>query len=307
MLSKIRQDSDLNAFFSRQLEVIKAQTYDVKYPQLRARDFIPVSGEGAAGARNVTYRQYDRSGRAKIIGPNSKDSPRVDLQATEFTRPARSLSASYGFDFEEVESAATAGLNLDARKAAAARRVIEELLDEVACFGSPDDGIVDGMLNNANVPVTTLGAPDDFQTLVGGGNNARIVEIFSEAYQRIVGNSLNIEMPDTVLLPTAEHALLATTPFGDNSDKTILDFILSNFPGISAVEPWYRLDAAGAGSTTRMVMYNRSPDVLTQDILKEFEQRPPQEQGLETVIYTLAKTAGTAIYYPLAMDFTDGV
>jgi hypothetical protein len=56
-----------------------------------------------------------------------------------------------------------------------------------------------------------------------------------------------------------------------------------------------------------MVVYRRSPDVVTQEINSEFEQLPPQEQGLEFIINCMAQTAGTVLYYPLAVDFTDTI
>lgn len=307
MLSIIRQDSDLNAFFSRKLEFVKAATYDVKYADLKSRDFVPVSNEVNQGATNITYRQWDRSGRAKIISHNAKDIPRADVSSREFTRPVREMALAYGFTLKEVLAAAYAGENLDGRKAAACRRGIEEAIDDIAALGSAEDGIASGFLNEPNIPVTPLGGGDDWQTLVGAGTNRRIVEIISEAYQLIKGRTSGVEAPNTLLLPTAEEALISTTPFGDNSDKTIRDFLMANFRFLDAIEAWDLLDDAGAGGVTRAVLYPRSPMILTQDIPGEFEQLAPQEQGLESVINCMASSGGTAVYYPEAIQFIDGV
>jgi hypothetical protein len=38
-----RLDAAESAFFERELDHIKAQTYDIKYPMLKARQFVPVS------------------------------------------------------------------------------------------------------------------------------------------------------------------------------------------------------------------------------------------------------------------------
>ncbi len=307
MLSIIRNDSDLNAFFTRQLEHTYAQTYDIKYADLKARDFVPVSNQAPAGATSVNYRQFDRSGKAKVIAHNAKDIPRVDILAKEFPRPVREVGASYGFTLKEVRAAAMAGADLDARKASACRRAIEEILDEVASIGAAEFGIASGFVNDADVNIETLAGGDDWQTLVAANNNRRIVAIVSEAYQRIKNRTKGVEAPNTLLLPTAEHALIATTPFGDNSDKTIMDFMMANMGFLDSIEAWERLDTAGAGGVTRAVMYTRSPDVLTQEIPAEFEQLAPQEQGLETVINCVASTAGTQIYYPEGVEYIDGV
>lgn len=305
MLSIIRQDSDLNLFFSRALEHVKAQTYDVKYADLKARDFIPVSGDVNPGATNVTYRQYDRSGQAKLIVHNAKDIPRADVSAREFTRPVREGALAYGYTLKEVRAASMAGENLDVRKAASCRRGIEELLDDVAILGDAASGIASGFLNEPNIHVTT--AATDWPALIVAATPEVIVAQISTAFQLIKGRTRGVEAPNTLLLPTASHALISTTPFGDNSDKTIMDFMLANMKFLDAIEEWDVLDDAGAGGITRAVLYPRSPMVVSQDIPTDFEQLPPQEQGLETVINCLCSTAGTAVYYPEAIEFLDDI
>ena len=110
-------DADESAFFARQLEHVYAKTYDVKYPELKARRFIPVSNEANPGSLEVTYRQFDRVGRAKLTAPGAVDVPRVDVLGLEFQRPVRLATAAYGYHLLEVRQAAMAGLPLNQRKA----------------------------------------------------------------------------------------------------------------------------------------------------------------------------------------------
>jgi len=301
-------DAAESAFFERELEHVYSRTYDIRYPNLRAREFVPVSNEAGAGALTVTYRQFDQFGRAKVISHNAKDLPRVDISGKEFPRPIREVGDAYAWNLKELRSAMMAGRPLNDRRASTARRAIEELLDYIACFGSPDHGIADGFLNNA--AITPEAASDSWADYVAADTKNLIVAEVSDAIQRIVDGTNGIFMPTTVLIPIAQHALIATTPFGDNSDKTILDFMLANFarayPGFS-IEPWYRCKTAGAAGVTRMVTYARSPEVVQQEIANEFEQLPVQEQGLEFVVNCWASTGGTAIYYPGAVDYVDGI
>ena len=60
-------DADGAFFFQRQLEQIKARSYDVQYAELQARMLFPVSNEGGPGITSITYRTYDQIGAAKII------------------------------------------------------------------------------------------------------------------------------------------------------------------------------------------------------------------------------------------------
>ncbi len=300
-LSIYRNDANEGAIFARQLEVVKTQTYDIEYPNLRGRDFVPVDNQVGAGATSITYDQFDRVGRAKIISNNAKDIPRVDITGKEFTRPVRPWADAYGWTIMEVQSAALAGRNLNAMKAEAARRAIEEGIDETASIGAPEHGIPFGFINSPDVPVTISAG------LFSALSPDAIVAEFSKAYQRMVLATNGIHKPTAVILPDAEWALIATTPRSTGTDTTILDFILKQFPFIQSIESWYRLTGAGTGGTQRMISYDRSPMVLTQDITQEFTQLPVQEQGLEFVINALAQTAGVAIYRPLAIDYTDTI
>ena len=306
-MSVFKLDADSTAFFKGELEHIFSKTYDIKYPELRAREFVPVSGEADPGATTVTYRQFDRAGKAKIIAGNAKDIPRVEVNGKEFNRPVRWAGIAYGYSLQEIRASAMTGRNLNSQKAAAARSAIEEILDTVACFGSATDGIVSGFLNNSDVTATGVGAGNDWSTLIAGGNAAKIVKQLSDALGRITSDSKGIELADTILVPSDQYMLIATTPFGTNSDKTVLDFILANFKMIKMVEPWYRLDGAGPAGVDRVVVYKRDAMALTQEITSEFEQLPPQEQGLEMVINCIAATAGTAITYPKSMQYVDAV
>ena len=90
-----RLDADESVFFARELEHVKAQSYDVQYPELTATKNIPVSSEAGPGAETITYQQYDSVGFAKIISNYATDLPRVDLKGKEFTAKVKSIGASY--------------------------------------------------------------------------------------------------------------------------------------------------------------------------------------------------------------------
>ena len=80
-------DADGAFFFQRQLEHIKAKSYDVRYAELKARMLFPVSNEGGPGITNITYRTYDQVGSAKIINAYADDLPRADVNGIETTIP----------------------------------------------------------------------------------------------------------------------------------------------------------------------------------------------------------------------------
>src|SRR5690554_5233059 len=97
-----RLDSRETAMLARQLEYIKAQTYDVRYPAFKARTFIPVSTEVPPGAESITYRQWDQYGMAKVIANYADDLPLVDVVAREFTTKVKSLGEAYQYSIQDL-------------------------------------------------------------------------------------------------------------------------------------------------------------------------------------------------------------
>lgn len=295
-------DAAESAFFARELEHVYSTTYDIKYPELMAATFIPVSSQAPAGAMQVTYQQFDRTGRAKVMGQGATDSPRVDVLGTEFPRPVLELSASYGWTLLEVRNAAMAGRPLDSKKASAARRAVETLLDEIATSGAPDYGIATGFVNDADVTIDAATGNWDAPLTAD-----QIIADVSTMYQGIISDTNGVEFGDTLVLPDAQHALIATLPRGTQSDTTVLQYILRNFPRLQAVEPWYRLAGAGAAAVDRAVLYRRSAEHLTQEVPSPFEQLPVDQRGRNFTVETMATTAGTAFYYPLSARYMDGI
>ena len=153
-----RLDASESVFFARELEHVKAQSYDVKYPELTATKNIPVSSEAGSGAETITYQQYDAVGFAKIINNYATDLPRVDLVGKEFTAKVKSIGASYGYSIQDIRAARMAGKPLEQRKANAVRRANDQEVNRIAYFGDAKHGLV-GLVNHPNITDYTL--PDD--------------------------------------------------------------------------------------------------------------------------------------------------
>lgn len=298
----VRLDARETAILTRQLEYVKSRTYDVKYPAMAARRFIPVSTETPNGADSITYSQWDQYGMAKVVANAADDLPLVDVVAQEFTSPVKSLGDAYTYSIQDLRRVAQSGQPLDAMRAQAARRAIESAIDEIAAFGLPEARLP-GLLNHANIPIV---APD-----TGTWATATAEEILADLNKlvnSIVTSTKNVHQPDTLLLDTASFALLASMPTGADLQRTVLRVFLETNPYIRNVDQWHKLDTAdAAGTGPRIVAYQRSPEVMELEIPQEFEQFPPQARNLAFVIPCHARIGGTVVRYPLAIAFMDGV
>jgi len=300
------------AFFAKQLEHVKAQTYDVDYPELKARKLIPVSGDAGPGATSITYRQYDQVGVMELIADYSNALKRVDILGSEFTSPVKSIGGAYGYSLQEIRSAQMANLNLDQRKANAARRAFEEAVERIAKTGNAETGLK-GFLNHANVPRGDVaqgatGADATAKRLWANKTPAEIVKDISAGVASIISTTNEVEAgPFTLVIPTEQYALIASTKNSESSDVTILEFVLKSNPWIAEIVPWHALKGAGSGGTDRMLFYTRHPDKLTLEIPQDFEQLNVQEVGLEFQIPCHGRIGGVIWYRPYSARYVDGL
>ena len=155
MENNIHLDANENAFFSRELEAIKSQTYDIKYPELKAQQYIPVNTDVDEGATSITYIQYDGNGVSKFIADYADDIPNIEVNGKEFTSPVREHANFYQFTNKEIRAAAKAGKPLRSMKAQKSRQAYEQLVDNTAWLadGSATWRGLTGLVYNPNVNI----------------------------------------------------------------------------------------------------------------------------------------------------------
>lgn len=306
-MNETKLDAQETIFFERELEKIKSKTFDKKYPELKIRRLVPVNSDVDPGADTITYWQYDSVGMAKIVESYAKDFPRVDVTKKQFSSVVRSLGASYGYSIQEIRKAKMAGTPLEQRRANTARKAVMQTEDEIGAKGDVKSGL-QGLFTNANtteyvLPADGAGALKTFASKTP----AQILRDMNGMVNTPVDITNGVEIVDTLLLPIAQYTLISSTARSDNSDTTILQYFMKNNPFIRNVDHYHKLKGLGAGGTDKMFAYRRDPDVLTLEIPQDFEQFPPQEDGMEFVVYCHERFGGVIIYYPLATIFADGL
>lgn len=300
-------DAAESPFFLRQLEHIKVQVQEVMYTGLKARKLLPVSMEAGAGAEYITWRQFDKVGVARLIRDYSMDLPRVDVLASEFFQnPVHGLGASFGYNVQEIRAAQKAGLPLDQRRAAAATEAILRLEDDLAFFGDARSKLV-GFFNLPNSTEVTLPADGAGSSALWSTKTAdQILRDLNLLANTIVETTKEVEIPDTLLLPTVLYNLAATKRIGIDSNNTVLKFFLDTNPYIKDVEPVVKLAGAGAGSTNRIIAYRRDPMKLTMEVPLDVTQHEVQKEGLEYTVPVESRFGGVLVYKPLSVAFSDG-
>jgi len=302
--------ADVSFFFTRQLTYIYTKTYDIKYAELMARKCFPINREVHPGAEFFIYRQYDQVGMGKIVNVYSKDFPRVDVRAKEFTGRVKEIGESFGYNWKELQSAIFTGQPLEQRRANSAKRASFQKENDIIWFGDTDNNLI-GLFNNTNIPISTPTANGN-----GGSTNfksktsAQIIADMSQPFIDIRKNSLNVEVADTLLMSVAAYGYIAMTPYSQYSDKTILQWFLANTLDCKEVVPINELGSVTAGVINNedvMVAYKRDADHIEMIVPQEFFMAPPQMEGFEWTISCLASTGGLVTYYPLSIEIVHGI
>jgi len=300
-----RCDANESVFFARQLEYVKAKSYDVLRAPLNFRLF-PISGEAGPGAKAITYRQYDQVGMAKVVSNYANDLPRVDVKGKEFTVSVHTIGDAYGYTTQEIRSAAMAGTNLETRRASAAITAQEQKMNKIAWFGDADHGLP-GLTTNANIPALTIAADGTGSTKTFSTKTpAQIVRDVQALINQVLSQSKGVHVANAVWLPLEQYAYISGLQNSAGSDTTVLEFLQRNNPGVTFA-PVLELDGAGAAGADRMYAGQVLPDNITFEVPMIPTPLPPQAIGLEFVVNVESRCGGVIVYYPLAFAYADGI
>lgn len=306
---------DASVFFARELDHVKAQSYDVEYPELTALNLFPISSEADAGAETITYYTYDKSGLAKVIDNYSTDLPRADVNGKPSLAIVKSIGDSYGYSAQEMRASRMAGKSLDARKAESARYQIDALTNQIAWRGDEESGLMGVLSAGQNIPLYAVTAGNGGKTKWTEKTADEILSDINGMAKQVAKVTKNVERPDTLCVPAEVYMDISTRRIPDTT-ATVLSFILEHAPYIKNVVSTAELDADSVdtnpyakaqGGQGVAFLFKNDKRKLSLENPMPFYQYPLQVHNLETVIPCEARTAGVIVYYPLSCLIAVGV
>lgn len=309
-------DQGESAFFLRQLESIDQTVYQRRYPEFLARQMIPTFVSVAAWAKVHTWREWDKTGSAKILANMADDLPMSDVNGKEFSQIVKTLGGAFGYDVDEIQAAAAMNVPLDQMRADSARFNIDQLMDSVLSVGDADAGL-HGLLN---LDDSALPAPVTLATLAtkakGGKTWGTLLAPNASGQEMandVIGTCASIaEATDQiwskfrVVIPIAQFEVMGATRINAINDTTALEWALKS-QWVESITPWYRCKAAGGSGTDRMAVFPSDPRVLGGIVPQEFTTMPVQLRNLRYIVNCLAKCGGVICRYPVAMRYADGL
>lgn len=297
-------DANESIFFKRQLEFIKAGTYDVKYRQLKGLSLFPISMEAGPAATEITWRSWNKVGMAKMIADYASDFPRVDIYGTEQSIKIKGMGASYGYSIEEIRRAQMAGVPLESKRASMVREVIERKHDSIIWSGDTETGLKGFIAYPGITEYTVPNGAGGTQPWTNKTSDEILLDL-NGIVNGIITATNGVEQPDTMLLPLSRYQYIAQKRLSTDSEKTVLKYFLENSPYIKRIEWVVELETAGAGATKRMMVYKNDPMHLEYQMPLPFEQYEADKKGMAYEVPAYSKSGGMIVYYPGSVGFAD--
>jgi hypothetical protein len=313
---------DEGIFFQRQLEYIQAQSYDVKYPELKGRTIFALNTEGGEGINHITYRSYDKRGETAIIAGKATDLPRGDISGKEYSIDVKTLGNAFGYSRQELAASKVTGMPLEARKAEATRKSYEEKVNQIIFFGSPENklnGLFDGP---ADAPCLTVqktelvngaGGTPQWRTKTG----MEIVKDLTDALAQMYVDTLQVFRPDAVLLSVADKLYLKNTPVSvDFPLVSVMKWFLENNDFISSADQFKDInelagiypatvggtfDSTGGQVGGFTIMASGADNARVREPFP-YMHLPVQYKGLEFEINCYGRFAGVEMVRPAAFQ-----
>jgi hypothetical protein len=317
MRNFVRDAQQALGFLTSQVSSIEATVVKVLYPDIQYPQLIPVDTSANEWAKSVTWFSMDKLGRAQWFQHLANDMPLADVQRTKFEQGIEMAGIGYRYDLEEIGQAMMIpGMNLTTDKAEAARRAAEEFIDDIALRGSTVRNWT-GLFNDANVVNTTAPA-DGVGALTTWASKVTtpdlIIRDINLAITGVYTGSLTVEMADTVLLPVAELARIATLPRSTASDMSVLDWVTkynvyTAQTGIPIMMRGVRgLEVAGPGPSQRIIAYKRDPQILKLHLPMPHRFLPIWQTGPMTFdIPGILRLGGVEVRRPGGIRYISGI
>lgn len=301
-------------FLRSQQETIESEVYETQYAPVQYPDLVPVDTGANEWAQVITFMSIDRVGQAEWFHAYGKDVPYADVERDRAQTQIAMAGIGYEYTIEEIAVARQLGINLTNEKAASALLAYEQFLDRLAISGDTSKNFK-GLVNNASV--TSGLAPADGTagaTTFPSKTPTQVLRDINTLLGGIYIDTKTIELSDTLLLSLGRFNYLATTPRSDNSDETILEYLMrANVVTMTTGRPLRvravrGLETAGAGGTERMIAYRFDRNVLKLHLPMPHRFLPAMQDG--PLIYKVPgifRTGGTEIRRTAAVRYLDGI
>lgn len=320
-----RLDAADSYFLSQQLQSLDPTKFYELFAGRIGRRFLNVIDNVSPYDTVYKYAMIKMRGTAKKGGQHSRDARTVSVTKTETTQNIKNIPVEYGWSVDEISASKAKGLDLDTDELQTAIGTVEQTIDNMLATGDTEIGVT-GMLNNANVNITQAvaktggGRPWTGSTILPKEVIAEVTGMISRTRSRLKqATDKSTGMPAFpelgLLLPQTAMSYVASTPRSDNSDTTVMSWLLETNPWLKSIEDWWQCDTGDTqhSNGTISVLYPIVPGTVGCHpmaggalIPVDFVSLAPQERGHDVRIPSKGRCGGTVIRYTFAFEYLYG-
>lgn len=297
------------AFVESQAASVESQVYMTKYPDIQYPMIVPVDTSAMDYADTVVHYSMNATGESRFLNNMFTDVPILDVTKDQHSVRIATIAQGYDYTMDEIGRAMLLGESLDADRAVAARRLIEEKIDDIVKNGVSDLGW-DGFMDHSSI--TKANAVNG----AGGSSNwvsktaLEVIKDITTMIGALWEGSKTVEMANTLLLPPSAYAHLVHEPYRDTNlmDWVMRFNIYTAQTGSPLMIREYRgLEDAAATNRGRAIAYRRAPDVLKLHMPRPLVFEAPQRWLDRVIVYAKTRLGGLEIRLPKACRYLDNI
>lgn len=293
-------------WLNREITQLDPTKYWVEYPAKKARMVFPIDTSVGKGFKKYTYKQYNKTGQAKIINSKATDIPKLNVFAEEFTASIYDMMIGQDFSLQDLDIAARNGTSLDTDFVTIAREAHIYKENDVAFFGD-DANNLDGLTVNANIGLTVAPNGAAVSPLWSSKTSVEIYEDVADLIALVNTETKGTHIANTVLFPLSARSQL-NRPYSTLEAKSIFSVLKENFPEITTWEFLNELETSGTGDSRQMFAYDMNPLVLRMIVPFETELTAPvAKESTGYVVNARMGIGGLNIRKPLAIQSYYGI
>lgn len=304
------RDAEPVAFLTGQFSYLETEARNVDYEDRYYQSLLGpcITSEAGEWAEVVNYRIKDRAGRGKRISPKANQMPMASVAEAQNAVSVAHGGIGYSYFLQELRAAARMQTPLPADRQSAAIEGCLDHLDDVAMKGEVESNFK-GFLNNASVDshARNSGAVWDaaISSTILADINVLLGNVFTKSKSKFP--------PSHLVLEPSRFALL-TKPRSDQSDYTVLKYIMENniytqmtgkpltiVPGPSSMA------TLGTSVSKMAVAFTPKPDFIKFHIPMPQRFIAPQQDGLEVVVYSEYRYGGLDISKVYTVEYMYGL
>jgi hypothetical protein len=304
-----------NLLTQEDLRDIEKVLYEVRKPELIARQLFSVNTAYAPWAQTISYKWFEHSGAARIraAGSSAKDLPMIGEKGGMETHKVFNIEVGISYEANELlevaalRSSKGPSISIDTIRIASSRRSIAEKENRVAFAGSSEHGIQgvlykDGITKENVAATGTLnGASTDPQKRQWA-NKTSIQMIKDLAYGKATVEKDEIFNATTLVLPTTvkENSII---PISDSEPMSVLKWLKEEGVYFNKVVFTSALNKENSGlASDAFLIFDDSPDVIELATPDDLRMTAPVYDVLGgSQMAAVLRTAGCLVRYPSAV------